>query len=378
VRPLRVCHVIYRFDTGGLENGLVNLINRMDVGRFEHAVVCVDGTGPFSERITRPGVPVLQLHKRPGFEVDFYRRAWRAFRSLRPDLLHTRNTAALDAIAAARLAGVRTVLHGEHGRTADDPRGLNPRHNLLRRLHAPLVRRFTTVSSDLASWLEGTVGIPRRKIEVLMNGVDVECFCPGPVDRRAVLPAIPDTAVIVGTVGRLDRVKGHGVLVDAVARLKTDPGHPVHLVIVGDGPERFALEQRIHAAGLAEIVHLVGVRHDVAPLLRTFDIFCLPSLAEGISNTVLEAMATGLPVVATAVGGNPELVADGETGRLVAAGDPDPLAAGLRLLIEDDGLRRQWGLAARRQACGSFSLEAMVRRYEACYTEVVSERIRRR
>jgi sugar transferase (PEP-CTERM/EpsH1 system associated) len=376
--PLRVCHVIYRLDTGGLENGLVNLINRMDPERFQHAVVCVDRSSPFAERIARPGVPVVELHKRPGFEAGFYRRAWCAFRTLRPDLVHTRNTAGLDAIALARLAGVQTVLHGEHGRTAADLRGTNPRHNLLRRLHAPLVRRFTTVSRDLAAWLEATVGITPRKIAVLMNGVDVERFSPGSVERRAVLPEVPETAVIVGTVGRLDPVKGHGVLVDAVARVQADLGRSIHLVIVGEGPERSALEQRIRAAGLEETVHMVGGREDVPAILRAVDVFCLPSFAEGVSNTVLEAMATGLPVVATAVGGNRELVADGETGRLIVAGDPIALAAALHPLVTDLGLRRRWGTAGRLRACESFSLEAMVRRYEACYTEAVGGKMRRR
>jgi len=376
LRPIRLCHVIYRLDTGGLENGLVNLINRMDPERFEHAVVCVDRSGPFSERITRPGVSVVELRKRPGLEPDFYRRAWRAFRTLHPDVVHTRNTAGLDAIAPARLAGVATVLHGEHGRTADDPRGTNSRHNLLRRLHAPLVARFTTVSADLADWLVDTVGIAPRKVQVLMNGVDVERFAPGGVDRGALLPQVPDGAVVVGTVGRLDPVKGHAMLVDAVARLALAGELPVHLVIVGEGPERAALQQRIHAAGLGETAHLVGEREDIPAILRAFDVFCLPSLAEGISNTLLEAMATGLPVVATAVGGNRELVADGATGRLIPTGDPAPLAAALRPLVSDAGLRERWGAAARRRACEQFSLEAMVRRYEACYTEATTGRIR--
>jgi len=375
--PLRICHVIYRLDTGGLENGLVNLINRMDPVRFEHAVVCVDRSGPFRERITRPGVPVVELRKRPGFEAGFYRRAWSVFRRLAPDLVHTRNTAGLDAILPARLSGVRTILHGEHGRTADDPDGTHPRHNLLRRLHAPMVARFTTVSADLADWLVDTVGIARRKVQVLMNGVDVARFAPAAVERHAVLPQIPDGAVVVGTVGRLDPVKGHLTLIDAVARLAVAGEVPVHLVIVGEGPERAVLERRIHATGLGGTVHLVGECGDVPAVLRTFDIFCLSSLAEGISNTMLEAMATGLPVVATAVGGNRELVADRATGCLTPAGDPALLAAALEPVVSDAGLRQRWGDAARRRACEQFSLEAMVRRYEACYTDAVGGRIRR-
>ncbi len=362
-RKLRICHVIYRLGTGGLENGLVNLINRMDPARFTHQIVCVDRTTDFGRRLTRP-VEIVELHKRPGFELAFYLRAWRCFRRLRPDVVHTRNTAGLDCILPARLARVRAVLHGEHGRTADDPEGLNPRHNLLRRLNAPLVRRFTAVSADLAAWLTATVGIPARKVEVLMNGVDTDRFASGEVDRAALLPALPPDAVVVGTVGRLDPVKGHLDLVAAATRL--DPA--VHVVIVGDGPERDRLAAAISSSGVADRVHLLGERSDISELLRAFDLFCLPSLAEGISNTLLEAMATGLPVVATRVGGNPELVADGETGMLVPSADPAALAAALGRLTADPALRRRMGEAARARTVDDFSLDAMVARYAACYT----------
>ena len=342
-RRLRICHVIYRLGTGGLENGLVNLINRMDPARFTHQIACVDRATDFSQRIGRP-VEIVELGKRPGLEVAFYARAWRSFRRLRPDVVHTRNTAGLDCILPARLAGVRVVLHGEHGRTAGDPEGRNRRHNLLRRLNAPLVSGFTAVSADLASWLTATVGIPAHKVRVLMNGVDTGRFRPGPVDRAALLPEVPPGAVVVGTVGRLDPVKGHTHLIDAVARLDAS----LHLVIVGDGPERPRIERAVSAAAIGDRVHLLGERADIPVLLRAFDLFCLPSLAEGISNTLLEAMATGLPVVATAVGGNPELVARDETGLLVPAGDPDALATALGGLVAEPALRRRLGAGGAR------------------------------
>ncbi len=366
---LRICHVIFRLGTGGLENGLVNLINRMDPARFVHQIVCVDRAADFAGRLAGP-VEIIELRKRPGFEAAFYLRAWRCLRRLRPDVVHTRNTAGLDCILPARLAGVRAVVHGEHGRTADDPEGRNPRHNLLRRLNAPWVRRFTTVSVDLADWLTATVGIPARKVEVLMNGVDTDRFRPGPVDRAALLPGVSPEAVVVGTVGRLDPVKGHLDLVAAAPRL--DPA--VHVVIVGGGPEHDRLAAAIESSGVADRVHLLGERSDIPELLRAFDLFCLPSLAEGISNTLLEAMATGLPVVATRVGGNPELVVDGETGMLVPPADPATLAAALGRLATDSSLRVPLGTAARCRAVGAFSVEEMTRRYDKCYTEVAGER----
>jgi len=367
-RPLRICHVVYRLATGGLENGLVNLIERLDPARFVHQIVCVDRATDFARRLTRP-VEIAELRKRSGFEAAFYLRAWRCFRRLRPDLVHTRNTAGLDCILPARLAGVRAIVHGEHGRTAGDPGGLNPRHNLFRRLNSPMVRRFTTVSADLADWLTTTVGIAARKVQVLMNGVDTERFAPGGVERGAVLGQLPDGAVVVGTVGRLDPVKGHTTLVSAVARL----GEKVHLVIVGDGPERGRLAAAVAAAGIGARVHLLGERSDVPALLRAFDIFCLPSRAEGISNTLLEAMATGLPVVATAVGGNPELVVEGKTGLLVPAADVAGLATALDRLASDAATRARLGVAARRRAAAEFSVEQMAIRYDTCYTLVARE-----
>jgi sugar transferase (PEP-CTERM/EpsH1 system associated) len=236
---------------------------------------------------------------------------------------------------------------------------------------APLVSRFVTVSFDLRQWLLTTVGLPAAKLVTIHNGVDVGRFSAG--DRQASRRALrlPAHAVVIGAVGRLDPVKDHAGLLEAFTVLRTDQP-AAELVIVGDGPCRADLERRIQERGLTGRVHLLGMRQDVPALLRGFDVFVLPSVAEGISNTVLEAMATGLPVVATRVGGNPELLEHGVTGMLVPPGNPLVLAAALRCYVEDANLRLGHGEAALRRVLAHFTLDRMAQAYRDLYQSIGS------
>jgi sugar transferase (PEP-CTERM/EpsH1 system associated) len=362
-----VVHVVDSLAVGGMENGVVNLINALSPGG-RHTVVTMSAVGPLAERLPE-GVECHCIGKRPGIDVGAVVRLASLLRRLRPSIVHSRNWGAFDAIPAARLAGVSVVIHGEHGREAADPEGLDPRRRRLRRVFAPLVTRFVTVSFDLRQWLLTTVRLPAAKLVTIHNGVDVGRFAGG--DRQAArrILRLPPYAVVVGTVGRLDPVKDHAGLLRAFSVLRTDQP-AAELVVVGDGPCRPDLERLIHELGLTGRVHLLGMRQDVPVLLRAFDTFVLPSLTEGISNTVLEAMATGLPVVATRVGGNPELVEHGVTGALVPVGNPLVLAAALRYYVEDARLREGHGEAARRRVLQHFTLERMAQGYRDLYESV--------
>jgi sugar transferase (PEP-CTERM/EpsH1 system associated) len=240
----------------------------------------------------------------------------------------------------------------------------------LRRLCGPVIQRYVPMSRDLGRWLQDTVGVPPERIRQLYSGVDVHRFCPD----HGSTAAGADDQVVIGTAGRLDPVKNQAALVDALRRIHDrDPGRAgrLKLIIVGDGPLRAGLEQRVQAAGLQKQVSLLGARQDVPALMRGMDVFALPSTNEGISNTVLEAMASGLPVVATRVGGNPELVVDGVTGMLVAPGDDASLAEALARYAGDPLLRRAHGAAGRARAVEEFSIEAMMKRYCDLYDEVL-------
>jgi sugar transferase (PEP-CTERM/EpsH1 system associated) len=342
----------------------VNLINALS-GDIRHTVVTMSALGPLADRLPKE-VACHCVGKRPGIDIGAIVRLAALLRRLRPSVVHSRNWGAFDGVLAARVAGVRSVVHGEHGREAADPEGRDPRRNRLRRIFAPLVSRFVTVSFDLRQWLLTTVRLPDAKLVTIHNGVDVGRFVAGDrgPGRRAL--RLPAHAVVVGAVGRLDPVKDHAGLLQAFSILRTDQPS-AELVIVGDGPGRADLDRQIHELGLTGHVHLLGMRQDIPLLLRGFDVFALPSLAEGISNTVLEAMASGLPVVATRVGGNPELVEHGATGALVPPANPLVLAAALRCYVEDGTLRESHGAAARRRVIEHFTLERMAQAYRHLY-----------
>ena len=377
--PPLIAHVIDRLAVGGMENGIVNLINRMPVERYRHAIICLRGYTAFRERIRRPDVQVLDLAKRPGLGLDVYARLWRTLRRLRPAIVHTRNLPTIDLMPAVALAGVPARVHGEHGRDVLETHGQNRKYNRLRRAVAPWVHRYVAVSKDIAGWLADDVGVPGRKVTQIYNGVDSERFHPPAGDRDPVPSSdIGDDTLVIGTVGRMETIKDQPNLARAFLRLRERVPPQVaarlRLAMIGDGTLREPVRALLSEGGAEAAAWLPGMREDVPDLLRAFDAFVLPSINEGISNTILEAMACGRPVIATAVGGNPELVVDGETGRLVPPQDADALAAALAGYVTDPGLMRADGQRARQRIESHFSMEAMVDGYLSVYDSLVTRR----
>jgi sugar transferase (PEP-CTERM/EpsH1 system associated) len=366
---------------GGLENGLINLINHTPPGRFRHAIVSLTDITNFRDRICREDVPIYALKKGAGQDFSTYGRLHHVLRCLHPDIVHTRNLGTLEYLITAAFAGVGGRIHGEHGRDTYDPDGLNFKYNLLRRAIRPFVHRYVTVSYDLADWLVHTVGVRPDRVTRICNGVDIERFHPRTDTKREFGPegfASPAT-FIVGTVGRMEAVKDTLTLVRAFLHLvsrEIDLRGRVRLVAIGDGSLRREAQQLVSAAGADHLVWFPGEREDIPELLRGLDLFVLPSLREGISNTILEAMASGLPVVATKVGGNPELVEHGQTGTLVPPGDPIAMAEAIRrYLCGPESLVRQ-GHAARKRTESEFSIQSMVKGYMAVYDAVLANRRR--
>jgi sugar transferase (PEP-CTERM/EpsH1 system associated) len=372
-----VAHIIHRLDIGGLENGLVNIINRMPTNLYRHAIICLTAFSDFSLRINRSDVAILALNKRDGKDPGSYLRLWRLLRRLRPDIVHTRNLPTLDAIFVAVAAGVPRRVHGEHGRDMLELQGNNRKYNLLRRLCRPFVHIYIPLSRDLTFWLREEIGVPEKKIAQIYNGVDVKHFRPVHA-ARAPLPVndfAPSGTIVIGTVGRLASVKDPLALVQSFLQLTEslpEARKRLRLVMIGDGPLRGRVEELLNNAHAADIAWLAGARDDVPELLRGFDIFVLPSLAEGISNTILEAMATGLPIVATRVGGTPELVIDGVTGTLVPPADVGAMAHALRMYIERPDVRHKHGRAARDRVERDFSIATMVSSYQSVYDALMT------
>lgn len=369
----RIVHVVHRFDVGGMENGVVNLINHLPADLGPHCVIAITEVSPrFAGRVSRPDTEFHSLHKPPGQTAIVLPRLWSLLRELRPAIVHTRNVATLEAQTAAWAARVPVRLHGEHGWDVGDLDGSNRRMMWLRRVLSPLVHHQVALSRATERYLIDRVGIASRKVTNICNGVDTERFAPGSPSPELGLPAdfLRPDVVRIGTVGRLQPVKNQVALLEAVALLRArcpELAVRIRLVLVGDGPLREELTRQARTMMLETTTWFAGATERVPEWMRALDVFVLPSLNEGISNTLLEAMATGVPVLASAVGGNPELIEEGVAGDTFAPRDVEGLAALIERYVAEPGLRRAHGMAVRRRAESNFSLRSMVAAYGDLY-----------
>ena len=369
-RPL-VVHLLHRFDTGGLENGVVNLINHLP--ELRHAVVAVTEITAFKERVKAPGTQFIALNKPPGQGFWLYPRVYRLLRQLRPDVVHTRNLGAMEFQLPAWAARVPLRVHSEHGWDVNDLGGVSRTNQRLRRVYGFGVHRFVALSKAIQAYLTGPVGFAPARVLRICNGVDTLRFAPA-AEAPEAWPYRRGEHLVIGAVGRMQAVKDPLNLVDAFLRLRElcpADWQRLRLVMLGGGPLLDAARERLANAGAAGQAWLPGDRGDVSALLPQFDVFALPSQAEGISNTLLEAMACGCAPVATAVGGNPELVDDGVNGLLVLPSDSEMLAQALARLVAEPKLRMQLAQASLARARAEFSLQGMVSAYGALYASGV-------
>ena len=376
--PRLVAHVVNRLDSGGPGNGLLELIAHMPGDRYRHAVLCLGGQRMFHDALREHGVDVIDLHQRAGRgagpgsgSVGRVLRMVRVLRALRPDLVHTRDLGGLEGQLAAALAGVRLRVHGEFGRDPAEPGRTGP-PGFLRRTLRPLVGHYIAGSAEQERWLIEQVGAEPSRVSHISNGVDSLEFHPRLGPHAAVGPEgfMRDDAFVIGSVGRMDAAKNDTTLVEAFLRLISSP-HASHtrlrLLIVGDGPMRAECQAMLERAGAGARAWLPGARLDTARLMRAMDLMVLPAPAEGSGNVLLEAMATGLPVVATAAGVHKELVQPGLTGILVPPLSPDVMAAAIADYCRIPEMGARHGARARGQVIAHHSLPAMARSYLAVY-----------
>jgi len=371
-QPPLIAHVIYRLGIGGLENGLTNLINHMSVDKYRHIIICLKGSTQFRERLKRKDVQIIDLKKKDGQDWRSFIRFYRILKQYKVDIIHTRNLAAIEYQVPAFLAGVKYRVHSEHGWDTFDPEGNNKKYQYLRRLLSPLIKVFIPLSLHLQDYLIEKVKIPKYKIQRICNGVDIKKFYPEKVKQLVSDCPLPfdKKNVYIGTVGRMHGVKDQITLVTAFITLMQAHQEfigQVYLILVGDGPLRQEATDLLEKYQLLQYAWLPGEREDIADIMRALDIFVLPSQAEGISNTILEAMATGLPVIATAVGGNPELVKQGATGLLVPPSEPEVMAQAMLSLLIDKEKRQQLSENSHQRVIENFSIQAMVTKYTKVY-----------
>lgn len=368
-RPLAIEMVVPALVLGGMEMMTVNLARALARRGHRVGITCLQEKGELAKElegsdiqisvIPCPGsVPLLRAHQ--GLRNHFALRA--------PDVVHAHNGVWAKAALAARAARVPAVIHTAHGFDLKEPWFSDP----LRwwaGLHTDLV---VAVSHPLQQYFIRKIRLPAGRVTTVINGIDTARFAPGAGrgSLRASLGIDPH-APLIGCIARLDPVKNHALLIQAMAVLvRTNPD--IRLVLVGDGPLREPIQDQVQSLGLEEHVILAGTIADTAAVYREFDIFALPSFFEGTSISILEAMASGTPVVATEVGGTPWLLQDGACGRLVPSGDAAAFADAIAQLLDDEGERVRIAAAARARVTAEFDHAAMVRTYERLYGQVVA------
>ena len=362
-----IVHIVFRFDVGGLENGIVNILNRLPAHRYRHSLVCLTDYNPeFFRRIVAEDIDIYALHKRPGKDPAYLFRLWRLLRQLKPDIVHSRNLTTLECQAIAWLSGCAIRIHGEHGWDSESDK-TSARPAKLRRLFKPLISHYIALSYEGEQYLQQQVGVDQQRISRICNGVDTERFHPTENSERPLR--------VIGTVGRLAPVKNQALLLHAIKRLCDEqPGRVAGLQvqIVGDGPSKDSLARLISELALQGICTLQGNRHDIPTAMQELDLYIQPSKAEGISNTILEAMASGLAIIATDVGGARELIEHSHQGVIVPNDDIAAMAKAIACYLDDEALAKRHGHAARQRTEQRFSLDTMATAYDHLYQQLTT------
>ena len=359
MKPARILHVVEALGLGGLER-VVALLAKSASPRYLVEVLTLARGGRVADEIEAAGLTVRRLDLHDYYPGSVLRVA-RALVTARPDVVHTHgHFAGAAGRLAARLVGLTTVVHHLH--TTDLT--LRLRHRHLERLLSVLTRRVICCSDAVAEHARRDLGISWQRVVVVRNGIEP----PPPIGRDAALLALGrPPGPVIGCVGSLQPHKGHAQLLQAVAALP-ERDRSGSLILAGEGPERARLEALAASLGLGGMVRFLGERADVRSLLPAFDLMVAPSIGrEGLGVAVLEAMDAGIPVVASRVGGLPEVVIDRTTGILVPEGDVKALAAAMQAVLSDPAQARALGEAGRRRVEDEFRAAAMVRRIESIY-----------
>lgn len=365
MRKLRVLEVVSCLHYGGMERLIAEMVVRLDHSRFDVHLLALDFLGHFSTGLERHAT----LHEAgPMSRFSMLRPTELAarIRAIAPDVVHTHGGIWSKSVRAARIAGVPFTVHTDHGRRRPDPWLFRAIDGLAAR-HTDVV---VAVSEALADQMRRTVVARGTDLRVVVNGVDTALYAPRPEDSKCRQElGIPAQAPVIGSVGRLEPIKGYHVMIEAMRLLREHPpaGPAPVLITVGNGSERARIDELIARWELGDRVRVLGWRDDINRLHALFALFTMSSLSEGTSVSLLEAMSSGLCPVVTDVGGNAAVLGRGLAHRLVPASDPVALAGAWREALENGGKRAEDSARARARVQDSFSLETMVRKYERIY-----------
>ncbi len=370
-RKIRIAHLVNFLAPAGKEIGIIKLLNHLDKSLFETYLYVFSGIDHFEEEIYSH-LNIIHLDKREGNDIRLPFKLAASFRKIKPDIVHTHSWGTLvEGIVGAKLSRVPAVVHGEHGTFPD-----SVLHRYIQQFFWKHSDILLSVSSNLAAKLSDSIGFPVNRIQVILNGVEARKFYPSSELRESFRRRFGFSShdFIVGTVGRMSEVKNHAMLIRAAAEL-IHQGDLVQVILVGDGAKRAELEELAGRLDIEKYVHFPGYQKSVNTMLNGMDLFALTSFSEGCSNVIQEAMFTGKPVVATDVGGNPELVHPNFNGYLVESDDFRELAQKISELKSHVELRERFGKNALRFAKKKFTVEAMVDQYQDLYLRIYQNKI---
>ena len=364
-----ICHLLHSLCVGGAEV-LAARLARWFSPRYRIVFACLDSLGSLGDELRREGFRTHVLERRPGFDWRCVGRLARLLRDERVDIVHSHQyTPFIYSMFGRRLTRRPAILFTEHGRPFPDMR--RPKRVFANRLLLERRDRVVGVGEAVRQALIANEGIPAKRVNVVLNGVDLTRFAQANDEATAVRREIGlgDNDLVILQVARLDYLKDHPTALRAMKRVTQSLPH-ARLVLAGDGPQRADVERQVAELGLADKVRILGTRRDVGRLLAAADMFLLSSISEGIPLTLIEAMAAGVPVVSTDVGGVGEVVQHGINGLLAPARNDAALSDGIISLGKNAGLRRQMGQAGIRRANGSFAEGHMHESYGRLYAEM--------
>lgn len=362
-KKINVMHILPSLEIGGMENGVVNLVNGLNRNVYRPLICCLEREGPFRQRL-REDVKIYSLKQKTGIRYQLPIELMNIFKNEEITIVNTHNFyTCLYGIIAAYMAKVPVIIHGEHGLVLQD----KLRRRIVSRYLTIFADVIVSVSNDLKKTIVRDVGIRKNKIVSIENGIDTNKYDSrfyGSANRP--IPGVKNGDIVIGSVGRMSPVKDYKTLIYAFEKaLKLFP--KLKLLLVGDGPAKEELQVIGETLGIGEKIIFTGSRNDVDKLYPCMDMFVLTSLSEGMSNVILEAMASRLPVIATDVGNNNELIDNGKTGFLVPVANPGELARKIYYLSSDLKNSKKMGNAGYERVKANYSLGIMVSRYEKLY-----------
>lgn len=365
-KKIRIMHIIHQLGTGGAENGIVNLANGHNHNKFELSICTLVGGGSLTYRLDQSKTSLFELEKKEGNDISIILKLYSVFKKFKPDIVHTHAWGTLcESFLAAKLARIPIMIHGEHGTIQEKPINI-----FIQNIFWKMTSQVLSISSNHKKLLSETIKFPLAKITVIPNGVDIAKFSyMNNSSNRLIACNVKQKTITIGTIGRLVPVKNQQILIRVLAKLKKKFSD-VELLIIGDGPLKSDLKKLSSRLSIADSVVMPGRKSDITKYFHKMDIFILPSFSEGMSNTILEAMSCGVPVIASDVGGNPELIDNGINGLLFPSQDQKKLEELIMQLIENPEIALKLSQNARQKIEHNFSIEKMVQNYEKMYFQL--------